>query len=123
VGFKYSLIAHLLWRESAFWERTAGGLATPKEKVVMARPKTTRESVGRRRAVTHSTVHPLSSPGWADHRERGHAQRDHRPDEEEASAGLGDFAADTLPRFGADGVAWYKDVPRPNANSNEEETE
>ena len=53
--------------------------------------------------------------------ERGHAERDERPDEEEASAGIGDAAgdADTLPLHVDDGDKRpkerreeYYDVPR-----------
>ena len=51
----------------------------------------------------HSRVH---SPRREDDREeRGHTERDERPDEEERSAGLGDVAADadTLPHHVDDG--------------------
>jgi hypothetical protein len=44
-----------------------------------------------------------SAHGENDGDERGHAERDDRPDEEEGSAGLGDFATDTLPRHVEDG--------------------
>src|ERR1019366_5533838 len=43
--------------------------------------------------------------------ERGHAERDERPDEEEASAGLRDLAADTLPHHVEDGDARPKERP------------
>jgi hypothetical protein len=46
---------------------------------------------------------PQSAHREDDGHERGHAERDDRPDEEEGSAGLGDFAADTLPRHVEDG--------------------
>ena len=62
---------------------------------------------------------PQSAHREDDGDERGHTERDDRPDEEEGSAGLGDFAADTLPRHVENGddqpkerPEEYYDVPR-----------
>ena len=56
---------------------------------------------------------PQSARGEDDGEERSHAERDERPDEEEASAGIGDAAgdADTLPLHVDDGDAQQKERP------------
>jgi hypothetical protein len=54
---------------------------------------------------------PQSAHREDDGDERGHAERDDRPDEEEGSAGLGDFAADILPRHVEDGDDQPKERP------------
>ncbi len=52
---------------------------------------------------------PQSAHREDDGEERGHAERDDRPDEEEASTGPGDLAADTLPRHVEDGDGQRKE--------------
>src|SRR5216684_982288 len=56
---------------------------------------------------------PQSAHREDDGEERGHAERDQRPDEEEGSAGIGDVAADadTLPHHVDDGDAQPKELP------------
>ena len=56
---------------------------------------------------------PQSARREDDGEERGHAERDERPDEEEASAGIGDAAgdADTLPLHVEDGDGQRKERP------------
>jgi hypothetical protein len=48
---------------------------------------------------------PQSARREDDGEERGHAEREERPDEEEASAGLRDLAADTFP------IMWMTGTP------------
>jgi len=56
---------------------------------------------------------PQSTRREDDREERGHAERDERPDEEEGSAGLGDVAADadTLPHHVDNGDDQSKERP------------
>jgi len=67
--------------------------------------------------VSATSPAPLQAPQSAhredDGEERGHAERDERPDEEEGSAGIGDVAADadTLPHHVDDGDAQPKERP------------
>jgi hypothetical protein len=57
---------------------------------------------------------PQSAHRENDGDQRGHAERDDRPDEEEGSAGLGDFAADTLPHHVEDGDGQPEERPEPH---------
>src|SRR5262249_24426 len=57
---------------------------------------------------------PQSAHRENDGEERGHADRDDRPDEEEGSAGLRDLAADTLPHHVDDRDGQPKQRPEEN---------
>src|SRR5215212_10048866 len=52
---------------------------------------------------------PQSAHRKDDREERGHAERDHGPDEEESSAGPGNLAADTVPPHVEDGDGQRKE--------------